>query len=273
MLDRYLKKQRIFLNPLAKDREELLEFLTHKAMSQDLISDQSAMIEGLKEKESLGIMELKPHVVLPHARGNYVKELFMNLVVAPKGIVYPGAKKNLAKIVLMIGIPEEDQTYLRLLAMISRLLIKDKLVEEMLRAHVVEDLLFTLKKFKVQIRAEKETGPQKYMIWLSLNREVEEEKITALLAEVGVSLGVEIDGTNLGNASVFLPFISSFGFSGKNNKRSRIFTGLSDDPRAASELFNLLKQEGIDLSEKGVGLLFQMKTMEAYGGVGEDLDF
>jgi len=273
MLDRYIKKQRIFLNPVVKDREELLDFLTHKAMSQGLISDQSAMIRGLKEKENLGIMELKPHVVLPHARGDYVKELFIHLVVAPKGIVYPGAKKNLAKIIIMIGIPEEDQEYLRLLAMISRLLIKDDLVEDMLRAHVVEDLLFTLKKFRVQVQSEKETSPQKYLIWLSLNREVEQETIIALLAEVGVSLGVEIDGTNLGNESLFLPFMSSFGFAGRSHKGARIFTGLSDDPKAAFQLFNLLKQEGIDLSEKGAGVLYQIETMEAYGGVGEDLDF
>ncbi len=272
MLDRYLKKQRVFLNPSVTSRESLLELLTQKAMDQGLITDRQAMLNGLEEKEQAGVMELKSHVLLPHTRGDFVKELFMNLVVAPKGIFYRGAQKNLAKIIILVGIPQEDQQYLRLLAMISRLIIKDELIEELLSANVVEDILFTIKKFSVQVRDEKDESPKKYILWLVLNQQCDTDAIGSLLAEVGVSFGLEFEGKKIGNASVFLPFMGSFGFSG-GSKYTRIFSGLTDDPKAAYQLFNLLKQEGIDLSQKGVGMLYELEAMEAFGGEDEDLDF
>jgi mannitol/fructose-specific phosphotransferase system IIA component (Ntr-type) len=272
MFKRFILKNNVFINPSAKDKEELITRLSKKAYDMGFITSIDKMIENIENKEQIAITELKPHIVLPHARGNFIKKLFVFIAVSKGGIPYKGAKKNIADVVIFIGIPEGDHDYLKLLASISRYMSKDEFIEDLKKSEVEDDVVFAIKKFAGSDEAEK-SGAKKYFIILSLNTRPESSNIATLFAEIGVDLATEIEGKNLGHASVFVPFINAFGFSGVVSKYNRTYFGLTDDKEAASKLYSLLKSEGINLSEHGTGSLLQIEAMEAYGGFAEDVDF
>lgn len=273
MIIRYLSPDTIFVNPKVKDKEELFHFLAKKAQSHHLISSADEFESALKERQNLGVTELKPHVVMPHARGAFVKELFVMFALFPEGLNYQGAKKSKAEVVIIIGIPQQDKNYLKLLASVSRLISKEGLTEELMKSEVGEDVLFLLKKHSIEAKEEEVKSPHKFLVFLSLNQTASSSQIAPLMTEIGVNSATEIEGTNLGHASFFFPFLTAFGFSGGVSKYNHCYFGLTDERLAAAKLYALLKEEGIDLNDPGVGSLFQIEVEASYGGYADDFDF
>lgn len=272
MLKRYIENNNVILNIQVADKNELFQKLSQKALDLGYIYSVEDMVKAVEEKEKLSITELKPYVILPHARGSFVKKLFILIVVAKNGIPYKGAKKNTANIVLFIGIPDGDHDYLKLLAGISRLLSKEDFEKWLLKADVVEDVVYTIRKFAGSHEGDVLQSNKKYLIILSLNMYNDDINIPTLLTEVGIDLPTEIEGKNLGHASFFFPFLTAFGFSGGISKYNHTFFGLTDEKSAAAKLNSLLKAENINLSDNGVGSLVQIEAMEVYGGFA-DVDF
>src|SRR6056297_413138 len=98
MLSKQITKNHIFLNPKLEDKMELFKLLSKKAEEMNLIDSSKKMIEGIEKQEETGVMELKPHIVLPHARGGFVNELFVFAAISKKGLKYKGAQKNKANV-------------------------------------------------------------------------------------------------------------------------------------------------------------------------------
>jgi len=46
---------------------------------------------------------------------------------------------------------------------------------------------------------------------------------------------------------------------------------VTDDERAAAQLNLLLRQEGVDLKQAGLGTLIQVAADDVYGGIPEDI--
>lgn len=270
MLSRYIHRDNIIINPKIESKEELFKILCEKAEKDGYIASANAFYEILLQKENQNLTELKPNVVLPHARGEMVNELFVYFITSKKGVSYQGAKKNIAELIIFIGIPSESRDYLKLLASVSRLLSKEDILSGIVKAEVVDDVLYNLKKLYIEV--EKVENPKKFLLILTINKNIDKVDISSHLAEIGMDLPTEIDGRNLGHASFFIPFLSAFGFMGEVNKYNKTYIGLTDERDAASRLFSILKKEGIDLNQNGIGSLYQIEVMHSFGGYA-DLEF
>ena len=273
MLMRFLSERNVLIDPPETDRESLLKKMSNMAEQLGYVSSSSEYLRAVDEKEHEQPMELAPHVLLPHARGDFVKRLFVILAINKDGFAYPRAKKNKAKIVLMVGIPKEDRKYLKLLANISRLIMEGHFVQGLLDADVLDDVKYVIKKCSTQIERSVNENPKKYLLILLLNKlPKQQELIPSFLTEVGMDLPTEIEGKNIGHLSSIIPLFSTFGFSTGLQKYAKTYIGLTDEKDAAAQLFSLLKEAGVNLDEDGVGSLAQVELMASFGGYSEGLD-
>ena len=274
MLMNFLNEKNVFIDPPETERGPLLKMMADKAEEIGYITSSEAYLSTMEQKEQQQIMELAPHVMLPHARGDFVKKLFVMLAINKNGFSYPHAKKNKADIVLMVGIPTEDREYLKLLANISRLILEGHFVQGLLDADVMDDVKFVIKKCSTRIERSANENPKKYLLMLMLNKlPKQQELIPSFLTEVGMDLPTEIEGKNIGQLSAFGPFLSNFGFSSGFQKYCKVYIGLTDEKDAAAHLFSLLKDFGTDLDQDGVGSLMQIELTDSYGGYSEGVDF
>lgn len=273
MLKRFIQSTTVVVNPHAGSKEELLTLLIKKAEDLGYLKPGHTLQQDILSREQSGVMELAPGIVLPHFRAEYVRELFVLLGIHKQGMPYKGTKKNQAQIVILIGIPKEGNEYLKLLASISRLMMRPDFVSDLLGAEISDDVVLAIRKCEVRIERSENPHPKKYFVILTLNKNIKDDRINGLLAEVGVELPVQIEGQNLEGASTFIPFLATFGISSGLAKYARIYMGITDEKDAAGRLFALLREEGIDLEENGMGSLIQIESMESYGGYALDLDF
>ncbi len=270
MLAGYLTKESVILKTGAKDKAGLFSEFSKKALAAGYVTSAEEMAAAVMEKEKEGVMELKPHVVLPHARGPFVKELFVMLGVFKDETPYEGAKGGKAGLVFFIGVPPGDQDYLKLLASISRLLSDESFVDSMMRSEVRDDVLFNVKKHSLKLEPEKKER-KKFMLLLTLNVAANEKMISTVMAEAGAGSVTELHGKNMSNGLSFMSFFSAFGIAGTLNKVSKTYMGLTNDPHAAAEVYALLRQNGVDLEEHGTGSVTLIETKVSYGGFAEDI--
>lgn len=270
MISRFLKNENILFDLHFENKEELFDFISNKALDSGYISSSEEFYKGLIKREEQGVTELKPFVVLPHTRGNFVKRTFIYFIISPNGTNFLNAKKNTAKLIIIIGSCIENKDYLKILASLSRMISKENLVEKLLKSEVQEDAIFILKKCAGKTERVKKSE-YKYSIFLCLMKEDDTDKIFPLMTESGISNVTVNDAERTGSALSFLSLFSNFAKG--SDRYAKIFTGLTEDDDAAEKLNSLLKTEGIDLNEPDKGFLYSVKLTECFGGVEEEVDF
>lgn len=273
MISNYITKNHILIDPKVENKEELFQLLSDKAQKMELIESSEKMIKGIEKQEETGVMELKPNVVLPHARGNFINELFIFVVISDKGLPYKNARKNKAYLTFFIGVPPGNKTYLQLLASISRFVKNEELLSKLIQSDIKEDVLHQFKKFDSILLQEerKKKKEKKYLIFLSINTDLDDDTISSFFAEIGIEQTISIDGRNLDVESSFFSLIPSIGFSHQKEEYSYIYIGITSNQDAANKLYALLKSKDIDLSESKMGTLFQIELFDSYGGYGKDI--
>jgi len=270
MISRYVINENILYDIHFEKKEELFEFISNKAYENGYITSSKEFYEGLIKREEQGVTELKPYVVLPHSRGDFVKRTFIYFIIIPNGTKYLNAKKDTAKLIILIGSSKENKDYLQILASLSRMISKENLVDKLLKSEVQEDAIYYIKECAGNIE-KVEKSNYKYSIFLCLMNENDTDKIFPLMTESGISNVTIVDAEKTGSALSFLSLFSSFAKS--CDRYTKIFTGLSEDNDSAQKLNSLLKTEGIDLNQPDKGFLYSVKLLECFGGVEEDVDF
>jgi len=263
MIVNMIKKDRVLINP-DMDFYSIIKKFILQANKEDKVSDTEKVFNDFLKRESEGSFEVLPHVLIPHVRSS-VKEVMLFIVISKEGIYYKGVKSNKFNLLFFVMIPEEDNTYVKILASISRILKNDSFLKEITKAEVFDDIIYVFKKYSVEV-VKKDLKTDRYLVILSLNREVDEVFITTCLAEAGVALVISLEGINLGGVANFLSFMSSFFMSHKITKYNKTYFGLTDDPDACSKIYSILKSNKIDINENNMGLLTSVKVNEWYGG-------
>ncbi|HOJ50210.1 MAG TPA: PTS sugar transporter subunit IIA [Spirochaetota bacterium] len=265
MIVNMIKKNRILINPDIDFYSIIKKFLT-ESYNENTITDIEIVFNDFLKRESEGSFELLPHIVIPHLRSKNIKELTLFIAVSKKGIPYKNAKSGKVNIIFFVLIPDEDTNYIKLLASISRFIKNESFVKELIDAKLFDDVVYTFKKYSLDIIKKEKKGVEKYLVILSLNKNVDDVFIPTTLAEVGVSLSIAFDGKNMGNISTFLPFLSSFFISTKITKYNKTYIGITDEPEAGAKIYTILKNNKIDIEKNGVGFIATIKINEWYGG-------
>jgi len=127
-LSDFINKRLINLSLQAKGKKETLEELTALLAGQRTIPDREKLVSILMERESLGSTGVGNGIAIPHAKTDLAKKIIIAFGRSDKGIDFDSLDKKPVYLIFLIIAPEEaHETYLRVLARISRLLHEEKI--------------------------------------------------------------------------------------------------------------------------------------------------
>ena len=127
-LSDFINKRLINLSLQVKGKKETLEELAALLAGQRIIPDRERLVKVLLERESLGSTGVGNGIAIPHAKTDLVKKITIVFGKSEKGIDFDSLDKNPVYLVFLIIAPEEaHETYLRVLARISRLLHEERI--------------------------------------------------------------------------------------------------------------------------------------------------
>ncbi len=131
-LSDFINKRLINLSLQAKDKKETLEELADLLARQRIIPGKEKLVGVLMERESLGSTGVGNGIAIPHAKTDFTKKIVIAFGKSDKGIDFDSLDKKPVYLVFLIIAPEEaHETYLRVLARISRLLHEERIREEL----------------------------------------------------------------------------------------------------------------------------------------------
>jgi nitrogen PTS system EIIA component len=274
MILKLIDKDLIFINPPVKTKEELFDFYAQKALKKELIESAEEFGYGLLDREAQGSTELKPGIAIPHAKLDVVKKPFLIISTFKTPIKFsPGFGKGV-EIIILIGSPKMDNTYINILAAVARLMEKDNFINDMKNADVPEDIVAAIKKYSIT-ESTSGKGKIRYLLSLTLNNKFSIKSVLGLMLEVGVQQPAMFSGENLSIKENFgIPIFRISSIDIKNTvKDTKVIQGITEDKESSLKLYGALKSEGINLDDPGVGSLILVKLENCFGGINPDIDF
>ncbi len=143
----FINKKLIVLSLQAKGKKETLEELAALLAGQRIIPNREKLVSVLMERESLGSTGVGNGIAIPHAKTDLVKKIIIAFAKSDKGIDFDSLDKKPVYLVFLIIAPEDaHETYLRVLARISRLLHEEKIRKELRAAQSPRQIINLIRK-------------------------------------------------------------------------------------------------------------------------------
>ncbi|MFH1768946.1 MAG: PTS sugar transporter subunit IIA [Candidatus Omnitrophota bacterium] len=139
----FLKEERVLFNLKAEKKEDAINEMACILKDSPAISDFDLFVKEIFERESLGTTGIGNYVAIPHARTDAVKEFVIAMGRSPGGIEFNSLDDRPAKLIFLIGTPKEKNLngYLQVLARLTRLLNKESIREELLKAQDAKSMI------------------------------------------------------------------------------------------------------------------------------------
>lgn len=146
-LSNFINKRLINLSLQAKGKKETLEELADLLARQRIIPDREKLVSVLMERESLGSTGVGNGIAIPHAKTDLTKKIVIAFAKSDKGIEFDSLDGKPVYLVFLIIAPEgAHETYLRVLARISRLLHEEKIRNELRTAQSPRQVINLIRK-------------------------------------------------------------------------------------------------------------------------------
>ena len=131
----YIKVDTINLNLESKNKSAIIKELYNNLKKTNLIKDEELGLNDIFAREEMGSTGIGRKIALPHAKTKAVDELIATFGISRNGIDYESLDNENVNIFFMFLCPEDKtQEYLKVLARISRLIRKDRFVDNLLKA-------------------------------------------------------------------------------------------------------------------------------------------
>ena len=131
----YIKVDTINLNLESKNKSAIIKELYNNLKKTNLIKDEELGLNDIFVREEMGSTGIGRKIALPHAKTKAVDELIATFGISRNGIDYESLDNENVNIFFMFLCPEDKtQEYLKVLARISRLIRKDRFIDNLLKA-------------------------------------------------------------------------------------------------------------------------------------------
>ncbi|MCD4830017.1 MAG: PTS sugar transporter subunit IIA [Candidatus Cloacimonetes bacterium] len=269
----YTSESLIILDPDVKSKAELFEKMVNHVYNQDLVVDRKAFLRALLEREEKSNTELTPGVALPHARSDECEKLFLCILVLREGLDYGNPEMGPARLVFFFGTPQRDnRQYLQLLAKSSRLLKNPEFRQKLLEAQTARDVLDLLARHD---QIEQESGESTiYSMQVVLHERKRLDDLLGALVELGITNALVIDGQSMARKMAYeMPVFAGLSYlSPGKSKETTMVVCTVRDRNLGLGLFNLLRENGIDLNRPNQGYIRLIRVDELIGNPEETLD-
>ena len=141
-ISEYLKEERIVLNLKANNKEEAVKNLAEVLRNQSEIVDFDKFLKDVFERENLGTTGIGLSLALPHARTQAVNSFVIAIGRIDGGVNFNSLDAEPAKLIFLMGTPKDEvQSYLKILAHLTRLLKKESFRSDLLEAKTSQEVI------------------------------------------------------------------------------------------------------------------------------------
>ena len=138
----FITVQSVDLNMKATNKSEAIIELTKLLEKSGKLDNIDKTLEALKEREKLGSTGIGKGVAIPHAKTEFSKDLVIAFGVSKQGVNFNSVDDEKVNLFFAFASPlKNSQTYLKILARISRLIRNDDFREKLLGAKTPEQVL------------------------------------------------------------------------------------------------------------------------------------
>ncbi len=135
------KKEYIFLNMDLKTKDEVLKFLSNKAMELKITDDKEEIYRGLQEREEEFTTNLGEYFAIPHTK----KEAVINpavIILKLKNKIEWNKGEEKVKLVINLLVPEKSKgdLHIKLLSVLSRKLIHESFKNVLLHSSSIDEI-------------------------------------------------------------------------------------------------------------------------------------
>ena len=138
-----LTPERVLIGIKEKDKNSVLNFLVNKIGELASIDNLDALRNEVMERESLGNTGIGRGIGFPHAKSEHVSSMQALLALPAKPIDYGSLDGVPVNIIFFIVAPKDgdNNEYLHTMARVSRLLGKNNVREQILKAKSPEEII------------------------------------------------------------------------------------------------------------------------------------
>jgi mannitol/fructose-specific phosphotransferase system IIA component (Ntr-type) len=142
-LSSLLTPERVLINVKEKDKDAVLNFLVNKIGQLGNIENIDDLRKEVMDREALGNTGIGRGIGFPHAKSSHVGSLQLLLALPAKPLEYGSLDGVPVSIILFIVAPADgdNNEYLHTMARISRLLGKNNVREQILKAKSPEEII------------------------------------------------------------------------------------------------------------------------------------
>ena len=142
-LSSLLTPERVLIDVKEKDKNSVLNVLVNEIGKLGGIDDVDALKKEVMDREALGNTGIGRGIGFPHAKSSHVDSLQLLLAMPTKPIDYGSLDEVPVNIILFIVAPKDgdNNEYLHTMARISRLLGKNNVREQILKAKSSQEVI------------------------------------------------------------------------------------------------------------------------------------
>lgn len=138
----FITVESVDLNMKATNKTEAITELTKLLEKSGKIENTEKTLEALKEREKLGSTGIGKGVAIPHAKTEFASDLVIAFGISKQGINFNSVDDEKVNLFFAFASPlKNSQTYLKILARISRLIRNDDFREKLLGAQTSQEIL------------------------------------------------------------------------------------------------------------------------------------
>ena len=146
-LNELLNKNLINANLKSNNKNDVLNELANILIENNYVKDKNQLIEKLMEREDIETTGIGYGVAIPHARTESVNGIALCFGISKEGVDFKALDNKPVHIFFLIASNKETKnTYIKLLARISRICRKESFRNDILKAKNEEEILEIFKR-------------------------------------------------------------------------------------------------------------------------------
>lgn len=139
-----LDKRQIVTQLDVNSKDEVFNRLADCFVETGVIDNKEQFIKDVYEREKIGVTGIGNYIAIPHGRSESVKKPGVAIALLDHEIEWESLDDTGAKVVILFAVGADDEganEHLKLLAMFSKRLGNDAIIQRLFKANTVDDVM------------------------------------------------------------------------------------------------------------------------------------
>lgn len=134
----------IITNIKAETKDDVLRALANAFYQEGYIGDVDEFVKSVYEREAEGATGIGNHVAIPHGKSQTVKKNGVAIAILEHEIAWESLDDTGAKVVVLFDVGDDSEgakEHLRMLSLFAKKLGKDSVIDALLKANSVDEVV------------------------------------------------------------------------------------------------------------------------------------